>query len=708
MQNPTSLDKWFQNHKEKRKNTQVIEEGLLKGSLSSYYLYRLRYFLVRILLSAIIFSIEIRILIEGFGQQFFTQSLGARTLVLLLTAFWWAGLELMRGDIRLHKREDKPYIIPQIILSWRSMAGYLTLAIASISTLLLGLWSIIDPTTLFSAFGFYIITLIARILVDIPLRTYHSCVYATMRIYRPLYWIVATELVAFAMFLILKPTIGAWSVGVSSLISLALSSAISYHYITQTYRFLGYDRSVALAKSKKEHKSFLPPIKAFIKQATPLTIFRLDAVLVLLLIIGGIATQTTSSDPQQTYYQLVLIALCMPLLYGAQEWSMLLYFDYKKLEVRMFEKLRKKFTSGLKYLIVIIAIALWLLLPLLQWVAGQGWHMPPTSILLLLITSSYLGQQAIRVFSIGSNKELMFWGASLLIFLSTFLVLGSGYSLDIKLTWISIILLGHAIGLNIFAKDYSLDPEKILIPPTTWLKILKRTNMPWGGLIRIVLPDAKELDNTKFVIREAAKGLRRSFPKPIYMTNLTRTGLLFFGPGKSLLDANYPTDYESLYSLLRKTIVPLLPESLERMIILPITLDNDEFVRNLSEGETKLKACLFKEEPKPQHPDTLKSFDFEKNKEDISVEDARQILSSAIRYHMNMDARGDKMAQNWEVACEEKLGVIVKIHAIPKQKRNGISRWLHEITRVNLWRAWQEEGDGSQIKKIIAEYDSKP
>lgn len=690
MQKEQSLNKWFTNHKEKRGNTQVIEAGLLKGSLTSYYFYRLRYFLVRSLLSALIFSVEIRILIEGFGKEFFTQSLGARTIVLLLTAFWWAGLELMRTDIRVHKREDKPYLIPQIILSWRNMVLHLTLGIAAINTLLLGTWALISPSTLFSAYGFYIVTLLARILVDIPLRAYHSSVYATMRIYRPIYWIIATELVAFIMFIALKPTIGAWSVGVASLVSLGLSSSISYHYITQTYKFLGYKKGVETAKAKKDKRNFLPSVKQFIAKATPLTIFRLDAILILLLTLGSLSTNSLNSNSDAAYYQLILVALCMPLLYASQEWSMLLYFDYKKLEVRIFEKLRIKFNSGLKYLVLIISICLWLLLPLLQLIAGQGWHYPPVPVLLLLVTSSYLGQQAIRVFSLGSNKQLMLWGASLLIFLSSFLILGANHTLDLKLLWVSLILLTHAIGLNIFAKDQSLDPKKILIPPTEWLKKLKATTMPWGGLIRINLPDPKELDNTKFILREAAKSIRKSFPNPIYMTTLSRTGLLFFGGGKALINSSYPIDSDSLHNTLKTTIVPLLPKNLERMIILPITIDNNEFLSNLSEGETKLKACLFEKEPTVSNPNGLMSFGFEKNNEEVSVEDAREILSSAVRYHNIMDARGDKMAQNWEVACEEDKGSIVKILAMPKIKRNTISKWLHEVTRRNLWHTWNK------------------
>lgn len=692
MENDSALNRWFSGHKKRSETTQVIESGLLKGSLSSYYFYRLRYFLVRSLLSALIFSVEIRILIEGFGKEFFTQSLGARTLVLLLTAFWWAGLELMRTDIRLHKREDKSYVIPKIILSWRNAATIITMGVAALGTLGLGVWSLISPSTLLSAYGFYIITLLARILVDIPLRTYHSSVYATMRIYRPIYWIIASEIVAFIMFVSLKPSIGAWSVGVASLVSLLLSSSVSYHYITRTYRFLGYNMGVEKAKTQRDKKNFLPSIKDFIKKAAPLTIFRLDAILVLLLILGTlVATGTKNYNAADSYYQLILIGLCMPLLYAAQEWSMLLYFDYKKLEVKMFENLRKKFNGGLKYLIVVIAISLWLLLPLLQFIAGQGWHYPPVSILLLLLTSSYLGQQAIRVFSLGSNKELMFWGASLLSFLTVFLILGNDYSMNFKLTWVSLILLGHAVGMNIFAKDYSLDPSKTLIPPTKWLTILKNTTMPWGGLIEIKRPESKDLDNTKFVIREAAYGLRKNFTGTLYMTSLNPTSLLFFGSGETIINSDCPTDQEGMYETIRKIIIPLLPQELEKMIVLPITIDNNEFLANLAEIETKLKACLYQKEPQVPTPKGLKSFDFEKNNEEITTEDSREILSSAIRYHMFMNGRRDEMSRNWDVACEDQCGKIIKIYALPKQERNIGARWIREITRYNLWKTWNKD-----------------
>ena len=395
----------------------------------------------------------------------------------------------------------------------------------------------------------------------------------------------------------------------------------------------------------------------------------------------------------------------MPLLYAAQEWSMLLYFDYKKLELRIFEKLRTRFSVGIKYLIVVLSIFLWLLLPLLQFMAGQGWHYPPLSVLALLLTSSYLGQQAIRVFSLGSNRELFFWGLSLLTFLIIFLVLGSAFNMDLKLIWISLILLGHAVGLNIFAKDKSLDTSKIMMPPTQWLKTLKKTTLPWGGLIKIVLLDAKEEDNTKFILREAAQGLRKAFPDPLYITSLSRTGLLFFGCGKQLIDKNYPTESTKLFEEIRRVIVPLLPSSIERMIILPITIDPKEFLENLAQGETKLKACISPIAPKVSKEKVF-SFDFVSNNNEVSVEDCREILSSAIRYHSIMDARRDKMAPNWEVACEESEGTIVKIHAIKRKKKSGMSTWIHDMTRLNLWKSWNNEEDTKELD-IFARYQTK-
>jgi len=682
------ITKWFNKYKTKRSKAQVIEAGLLKGNLTTYYYYRLRYFLVRSIVGALIFSIEIKILIEGFGKDFFTQSLGARTGVMLLVAFWWAGLEILRSNIREFKREEKSYLIPRIILDWRQWAFSITLKLVSIAILVAGTIAVIDPNLVFNPYGFYLITLICRIAVDIPLRTYHSSVYATMRIYRPIYWILATEIFSFILFLTLKPSIGAWSVGVASILSLTLSSSISYHYITRTFNYLGYKTGIRLLEGKKrEGKSFIPTLKNFALKAFPLTIFRLDAVLVLLLLLGSATTSNSLS-----YNQIILIGLCVPLLYAAQEWSMLLYFDYKKLELKIFKILRKKFTTGLKYLIIAMATCLWLLLPVLQWITGLGFSAPPLPILALLLASSFLGQQAIKTFSVGSNKDLTRWGISLLIFLTSLILLTGSYPMNERLLLMSCVLLGHALGMSIFCKEQSISAKRIMIAPSEWLWHLKGATLPWGGLIRIKTPKPKEQDNTKFLIKEAARGLRKCLPGPIYTTSVSRTGLLFFGEGKSLIDSNFPTDPSEMYKTIHQKIVPLLPTALEKLFILPIEISNQKFLENLSEAEKKLKACLEEEIPQVEDPPDTRTFNFESSESggQVTTEESRELFSGAIRYFYNIDIRPDKLCRKWEVACEESKGAISQIKAIPK-KRNQVSMWLYNITRQNLWKAWHKQ-----------------
>lgn len=698
--NSPKIERWFQNYRKRRDRSELIEASLLKGSLTSYYFFRLRYFLIRTLIGAIIFSIELKILIEGFGKDFFAQSLGARTLLVLVMAFWWAGLELLRTRIREYKNEGKSFLIPKVILVWLKYSLNLSFKVLITLTLSLILLSLFAPNLTFNAFGFYILTLIIRLSVDIPLRAYHSSVYATTRIYRPIYWILASEVISFILFLSLFPILGAWSVGISSLVSLGLGSSVSYYYISQSFQYLGYQSKIKYLKLKRSDQRILPKFLEIAKRAIPLTLLRLDAILIILLLV----TTNFERNPQ-SYQQLIIIALCIPLLYAAQEWSMLLYFDYKKFELDLFKKLRQKFSTAIKYLVFILAVCLWLLLPLLGWICGLGWVAPSLAILALLASSSYLGQQSIRVFSLGSNKQLLFFGISLLVALLTILTLSGSLSLDTRVFLASIILTLHALAMDIGCKDLTNNSKHLLCPPTTWLRKLKQALNPWAAII--VLESKEDQNNEKFLIREVAQTLQKVFSKEKQTLSITS-----FSHNKIVILGENKTDPKKLHDILFQSLTSLIPNQLKNLVVLPCETQeleeleelkeleglensnnksnlwqNTTLLINIAAAERRLQTCLQISKPKVSEPNELVTFDFYKKNPCIPKQECPEILSGGIKYFYYLDTKRNKQGRNWLVACEEKNGTIVSLHALPKRSNK---RWLKQFTNKCLWQAWND------------------
>jgi hypothetical protein len=715
-QEPTQISKWLSKRAAKGEQAVLIETALLDENpraMASYYFYRMRYFLIRCMVAAAVFAIEIKILVEGFGMAFFQQSLGARTLVLLLTGAWWAGLELMRSEIRHQKRAERPYLIPGIIVAWQNRAWALALTIVSAGALGLVIVFGLSPEKAWSPYNLYLMVLLARLGVEIPLRAYHSSVYATRRVYRPLWWILFAELLGLACFLTLKPTIGPWSVAIAGIISLTASTSISYHYITKTFNYLGYNSAIERLASKSQKRVRLPAWKEVAKAALPLTLFQLDSILVLLLILG----HQKGAGGEGT---ILLLGLCLPLLQASQEWSRLLYFDYKKLEVKTHRLLREKFEAGTKYIGLLLSLCLWLTIPVLWAIATGGWlgFPPPWQILLVLLANGYAGQQAIRTFSAGEagNLPLLAWGTSLLIGLT---VLGLwDMEIGTKLVLISLTITAHGWGLMVCLPKTMEDAstKKLVLPPTTWLMALKESEGPViGGVVIVGSPhqDKGVAKSETYLSRETARHIQQS--RAGRRTKVTAMGnppvLLWFAPApneaadKALWSIQDAICHGGASSVKDSTgwMSANASELLERMVEETKEREIQIRWRGLPPLKKVFQAEPNKEETPPKGTWTFR-FDGplkpgeEGPNETVRPQDGQEIVHMALEFHRNLGTETEeKKRKRWEVACEERDGSITAIHANTKVRRwnktgqrefpNWMT-WARQVAEGNLRNAW--------------------
>lgn len=548
--NSPNLSKWVKHQEKRDENACFIESGLLGNSLLSYYTYRLKFFLVRTIVAALIFAIEVKILILGLGQEVFTYALGPRIIVGLLSAFWWACLEVMRSEIRDLKRNEKSYLIPRVIETWRTLATKLSEYIAVIGLLVIALVTLSFPEIVSGPLVLYWVSLIARSSIDISIRAYHSSVYATRRVYRPLFAILGVEILGLILFLSLKPSIGAWSVGVAAIISLIIGTWITYHYTKKTFNHLGYTKALKELKENPKPSYPLPKAITIVSSGIPLTLFRLDSIIGILLIAhySWVTKSTQGAEAMGIGLSLAALAVCIPILQAAQEWSQLLYFDYKKLELKSHYWLKKRFESGLKYVGITVCLCLWLLTPILTKAVDNTWAWASWQLLCLLLATSMCGQQAMRIFSLGSQRELLLWGISLCLCLGLIYFFSNNPDpLSVFLT-ISIVLFAHASAMRLISKDSPKTREGYIKAPTQWLSSLKNQQLVHGGYIKIVepprlnrdgethpknnrnnpSPTEGELPPINYLRSQVAKELVRYSKHSLKITSLSKNIILFY------------------------------------------------------------------------------------------------------------------------------------------------------------------------------------
>jgi hypothetical protein len=195
--------------------------------------------------------------------------------------------------------------------------------------------------------------LIFRLAAELVTRCYHSGIYAVRRVFRPLPAIVAVELVSLAGVLLLWPWIGGWAFPVAATVATAVVTILAFHYTGRLYRFFGF----APVESLDLRRPYLPRrerLGELFAAGTSSAFMSLDALLLLAVLGSG-------SGPLGSGALLVLLFAVSPTIRAGSEWAQLLYFDLKRLEIRVFRNLRRAFDRQVLRLSGVIGLSFWAL-----------------------------------------------------------------------------------------------------------------------------------------------------------------------------------------------------------------------------------------------------------------------------------------------------------------------------------------------------------
>jgi hypothetical protein len=394
----TPLERWLRRQAAREERIVVLEEALLGDRLWRYSWYRLRWFFLRYVVESAAHAVTVFLLFRGLAWDNFLLVVVATTSSALVSSFWWGALEALRARVRDLHRSGSPHRIPRLIGGWLALSLGLSGAVLAFGVGW-AVWRAADGTI--GAADAFVTAMALRLALDIPIRCYHSGVYAIRRVYKPLTASLAPELLGLATMLALWPVAGVWAVVVSAVLTTFFTSGVTLLYVRKVYHFLGYtpfrEASVATVRSATRGA-----LREALEGGFSHAVMALDALAVLALLYGA----KTDSDA------LLVLFLTMPTIRAGADWAQLLYFDLKRLELRLFTNLRKRFERQTLELAWLLGLVFWGAAVAITagFDAGSARDLGP-ALLAFFVSRSLLARAQIQAFAEGRYFAVIGTGA---------------------------------------------------------------------------------------------------------------------------------------------------------------------------------------------------------------------------------------------------------------------------------------------------------
>lgn len=343
------LNRWLRRQAARERRAITLDDALLGDHFWPYAAYRLRYFFARYIAVSVAHAVRVVVLYRVFSDWEFVVIVAAQVVVGLAGSFWWGALEAMRGRVRLLYRNSRPHLIPAEIGRWLSLSIWLTvLPLAGGFAWIAARFPVAGGLRAVDA---YVLAIVLGLAIELPARCYHSGAYAVRRIYRPLASLLAVQLVSLGTLGALLPWLGAWSFPIAAMLATLTSATLTFHFTARVYRFFGF-APAARIDLRGARLPASQDMREFVAAGASYALLAMDSLLVLALF--GASPGTSKHT-----VLFVLFFLVGPTVRAGFEWAQLLYFDLKRLEVRVFANLKRRFERYAVRLGLLLGVVFW-------------------------------------------------------------------------------------------------------------------------------------------------------------------------------------------------------------------------------------------------------------------------------------------------------------------------------------------------------------
>ncbi|MDT5017060.1 MAG: hypothetical protein QOD39_3220 [Mycobacterium sp.] len=404
------IDRWFERTAQREDRTVSLYACLLSGRVFAYFRYRLRFALVVDASRFVIHVAEFLIILTSLGGLAAFTVMLLRVGSLIVSGAWWGLLEVMRERLRVFSQSGERDASEREIGSWLVLSAIAAAAVTVAGGVVLALMLPSDQDPVGHLYAFLVVIELA---IRLPVRVLHSGMFATRRIYRPLWSMfapTAVQIVVIGAGAFLYPTA---AIVIAIIAANAISIWITIHYTLRLYRLAGlWPKCRASAHSVRWRLPSIP-----LRLGAEATLaglgLRLDAVAVL-AIAGIYGTSTRAFDLTAGFSgwgdvdAFQFFYLVLPLFRGSYDVTSVFYFDFVRMRrIPALREFRVSFFHKILLTTPVITLFYWSLAVALGVLVLPD--IPFTFLLALLplfVVRSLIGAYQIRLFAEGQFRIL--------------------------------------------------------------------------------------------------------------------------------------------------------------------------------------------------------------------------------------------------------------------------------------------------------------
>ncbi len=459
------LARWLAKENARQARVVVLEEALLARRTGRYAWYRLRLFLAGYLIESATHAVLAVALLSAIDGPGATLVVGVHAAALLGAHAWWGACEGLRTEVRERQRAGRAHRIPEVIAAWTTLSYVLAGAVLVAGAA----WSLVQAATgAFDVADALVAITALRAALEVPVRALHSGVYATRRVYAPVAANAAPHLLSAAVLLTGVPA----ALVVAALVTALLGPALQLRYTARVYAFagIGLRRVLLPGPPRAAWREVRPAAREALGGTVGHTATGLDAVVVLALLSGGAQA----------------VFLVLPTITAAAAWARLPYFDLKRLELRLFANLRRRFQHDTDRLAVLVGLASGLVAGTVTTVAGE----PPAvavALVAFLTARSFLACAQVQAFAGRAYGELAATGLCCVAAMAVAGATVRGEAARVAAVAVIAAATAAVLHLTASARTRRAQPSGLLT--LEWLRVLGATRGPVEiGTARLAVP----------------------------------------------------------------------------------------------------------------------------------------------------------------------------------------------------------------------------
>jgi hypothetical protein len=346
-----SVNQWFIKQRRRNERFVSIQEFFFSNRPYDYVSYRLRILNMQIIMRYAFFCIMIYFLYNNLTNKSFTMIVLVSMIKALLSKYWWGALEVLRAKVRHSFYAHMNHEVDRTIGFYITVSLLLALSVTFVLSLLLRTYDIANH--LESPIRWYLIFSIASIFVFIILRAYHSGIYALTRIIRTPGSVISPDVFGIIVLLICLPEHHYYAWLLAIIARTTLSYFLTWHFSKRMYHFYKINPELPSFGTFKYWFTRIPFFEMMISGFSFMLIqsdILFIPFIIYLLKYGAISNQL-----------FIVMYLIYPMFVATSAWSVLFYFDRKKIRGSDFSKMMIFYNNILSRLSPLLAIFYWAL-----------------------------------------------------------------------------------------------------------------------------------------------------------------------------------------------------------------------------------------------------------------------------------------------------------------------------------------------------------